>query len=296
MHAAPRQRVQNRGKRGHQRFAFARLHFGDFAFVQNDAADQLHVEMAHAELPAAHFAHQGKRRNQSGFQRFLAALLELRIFQRKVAEPRLHLRPELRLFSPESRRRSSFSNSGASAIDCVDQRLDQLQVALMLGADEPGNNLVDHGIDSHHDPSVRSSEYTSCSSGGLCGPAPGMRVRAVLRRILHARSKIHCTLSCNRRAKRGDSQNEKHLEPGRGLNCDVTGPEPDLVRFPPVPSDRQGNASQEAVTPLQPGRSQEYRERLTDISNRLMQNGGEKHFHSRNHIFREKPGETEKFA
>ena len=42
------QRVQIHGQRRHQRFAFARFHFGNLAFVQTHAADQLHVEMTHA--------------------------------------------------------------------------------------------------------------------------------------------------------------------------------------------------------------------------------------------------------
>ena len=42
------ERVEIQGQRGHKSFAFARLHLGDVALMQNDAADQLHVEMAHA--------------------------------------------------------------------------------------------------------------------------------------------------------------------------------------------------------------------------------------------------------
>jgi hypothetical protein len=38
------ERVQIHGQRGDQRLAFAGLHLRDFAAMQDDAADQLHVE------------------------------------------------------------------------------------------------------------------------------------------------------------------------------------------------------------------------------------------------------------
>jgi hypothetical protein len=37
-------------------------------------------------------------------------------------------------------------------IDRADERLNHLEVALVLGADKPGNNPVNHGINSHHNP------------------------------------------------------------------------------------------------------------------------------------------------
>ena len=58
VHAAPGERVQRGGQRGNERFAFAGFHFGDFAVVQNHAADQLHVEMAHVQKTAACLANQ----------------------------------------------------------------------------------------------------------------------------------------------------------------------------------------------------------------------------------------------
>src|SRR5882762_9564815 len=47
MHTAAGERIQINRKRSDQRFAFAGLHFGDLAGVQDHAADQLHVEVAH---------------------------------------------------------------------------------------------------------------------------------------------------------------------------------------------------------------------------------------------------------
>ncbi len=74
VHAAAGQGIQVGGQRGDQRFAFAGFHFGDFAFVQDDAADQLHVEMAHAERAAAGFAHQRKGRDNGRLERIVQVL------------------------------------------------------------------------------------------------------------------------------------------------------------------------------------------------------------------------------
>ena len=153
VHAAAGERIQERGKRGDERLAFARLHLGDFAFVQHDAADQLHVEMAHAELAAARFAHQREGRHQRRFQRLLAPLLEFGIVERKVAEALLHLRPELRRLL-QKLGVAQLLVFRRQRVDRVHQRLNLLEVALVLGADEPGDDPVDHGIDSHHNPSV----------------------------------------------------------------------------------------------------------------------------------------------
>src|SRR6185295_9631452 len=46
--AATGERVKVSWQRGHQRFAFARSHLSDLALMQNNAADHLHIEMAHA--------------------------------------------------------------------------------------------------------------------------------------------------------------------------------------------------------------------------------------------------------
>ena len=56
VNALAAERVEVAGQGGHQRLAFAGLHFGDFAVVQHHAADQLHVEMAHVEEAAAGLA------------------------------------------------------------------------------------------------------------------------------------------------------------------------------------------------------------------------------------------------
>jgi hypothetical protein len=60
MHALAGERVQVNGQRRDQRLAFAGLHFGNRAFVQHHAAEQLHVEMALAEGALSGFAHGGE--------------------------------------------------------------------------------------------------------------------------------------------------------------------------------------------------------------------------------------------
>ena len=55
MHPAAGEGVEVAGQGGHQRFAFAGLHLSDLALVQHHAADQLHVEVAHAEHALAGF-------------------------------------------------------------------------------------------------------------------------------------------------------------------------------------------------------------------------------------------------
>ena len=70
MHALAGERVEIDRQRGDQRLAFAGLHFGDLALVQDHAADQLHVEMALAERAPAGLAHDRERFRQQIVQRF----------------------------------------------------------------------------------------------------------------------------------------------------------------------------------------------------------------------------------
>jgi len=58
------QRVEIHRQRGDQRLAFAGFHLGDIAFVQNHAADQLHVEVPLAEGTLGRLAHGGEGRDQ----------------------------------------------------------------------------------------------------------------------------------------------------------------------------------------------------------------------------------------
>ena len=54
------ERVEIAGKRGDESFAFAGLHLGDFAGVEDHAADKLHVEVAHLHGAQAGLADDGE--------------------------------------------------------------------------------------------------------------------------------------------------------------------------------------------------------------------------------------------
>ena len=54
------ERVEIAGQRGDEGFAFAGLHFGDLAGVEDHAADHLDVEVAHADGARAGFADDGE--------------------------------------------------------------------------------------------------------------------------------------------------------------------------------------------------------------------------------------------
>jgi acylphosphatase len=64
------QRVQVDGQGGDQGLAFAGLHFGDGAAVQDHAADELHVEVAHVDHAAAGLAAHGEGLGQDAVQAF----------------------------------------------------------------------------------------------------------------------------------------------------------------------------------------------------------------------------------
>ena len=55
------ERVEIRGQRRHQRLAFAGAHLGDAAFVEGQAADELHVEVPHLERALRGLANHGER-------------------------------------------------------------------------------------------------------------------------------------------------------------------------------------------------------------------------------------------
>ena len=60
MHRFAGNRVEIGRQRRHQRLAFTRTHFGNLAAVQDHAAYQLHIKVAHAERTQPRFAHHGE--------------------------------------------------------------------------------------------------------------------------------------------------------------------------------------------------------------------------------------------
>ena len=67
MGASPIESVQIERQRGDEGFALAGLHLGDAAFVQDDAADQLHIVLAQSDSADGGFAHEGECLNQDVF-------------------------------------------------------------------------------------------------------------------------------------------------------------------------------------------------------------------------------------
>ena len=74
VHALAGKGVEVAGEVGDERLAFAGLHLGDHAVVQGDTADDLHVEVAHAQHALGGLAHDGERLGQQVVERL--AVLE----------------------------------------------------------------------------------------------------------------------------------------------------------------------------------------------------------------------------
>jgi len=115
------QRIQIAGGRGDQGFAFASLHFSDPALVQNHAADELDVEVAHAEDAAAGFANHCERFDQEVVERSALGqfLLKFDCFRRQIDVGKaLHRRLEI--------------------VYCGNDRTHCLDLALVPGAEDFG--------------------------------------------------------------------------------------------------------------------------------------------------------------
>ena len=65
VHTAAGERVEIDRKSRNQRFAFAGLHLGNFAFVQDHAANKLDVEMALPERTLGGLTHRSESRHQN---------------------------------------------------------------------------------------------------------------------------------------------------------------------------------------------------------------------------------------
>ena len=78
MNALSRERFEIGGKRCDERLAFTRLHFGDASLEKTDAADDLHMEMAHSQNAPACLPERRKRIAEDIFERLalLKAILQ----------------------------------------------------------------------------------------------------------------------------------------------------------------------------------------------------------------------------
>ena len=80
MHAVAGQRIEVRRQRRGQGFTFTGAHLRNAAFMQGDAANQLHIEVTHAKHAGRGLAHHGKGFRQQLVERLalLEGVLELR--------------------------------------------------------------------------------------------------------------------------------------------------------------------------------------------------------------------------
>ena len=121
------QRIEVDRQRGDEGLAFAGAHFGDLAQVQDHAADQLHVVVAHAEHALGGLAADGEGFRQELVERFagLDALLELRRLGLEFGVGQLL---QLRL----------------EGVDLVDRTLQLAQQAFVTAAEDAGKQTVEH--------------------------------------------------------------------------------------------------------------------------------------------------------
>jgi len=68
MYTVARQSIQVRSQSGHQGFTFTGFHLGDFAFMQDDTTDQLHIIMSQAQGTGRAFAYNRKSFDQQIIQ------------------------------------------------------------------------------------------------------------------------------------------------------------------------------------------------------------------------------------
>ena len=121
MDPGPGDSVQIDSQGSGQGLALAGLHLGNLAFVQHDAADQLHVEVAHAQHPPGRLAANGERFRQQVVQRLARSVPfdEFRGLGLQVLVGHgLHL--------------------AGPGVDLVDAGLEALEFALVLGTEYLG--------------------------------------------------------------------------------------------------------------------------------------------------------------
>ncbi len=141
------ERVQVGRQRRDERLAFARLHLGDLALMQNGAADQLDVEVPHVQHAAADLAHDREGLGQEVVERLAVgeALLELGGLAAKlIVRERLH--------------------RGLERVDLRDERAQLLQFTFVLGADDLREDLLDHLLEA-----IPRGDSNDCNS--YCGSA-----------------------------------------------------------------------------------------------------------------------------
>ena len=123
----PESALSTAGRGGHQSLPLAGLHLGDPPLVQDGAAEELHIEMAHSERAARRLpTHRERLRHQ-------------------VVE-RLALSGAFAQFpgSAGERRILDFAQLGFERADLRHERAESLQLPLGLLADDLGEDVLEH--------------------------------------------------------------------------------------------------------------------------------------------------------
>ncbi len=149
VHAPAGQGVQVDRHGRDERLALARLHLGDLALVEDHAADQLHVEGAHAQRAHGSFAGHGEGLLEDLVEDRVAGGLEVVdglfavLMDADALEGFRDPRPELACLRPEGLVRELL-DPGLEGVDPGHARGELLEVALVLRAENFGEDAVDH--------------------------------------------------------------------------------------------------------------------------------------------------------
>jgi len=129
MDALAGQGVEGDGERARERLALARAHLGDLTVVEDHAADQLHVEVAHAHRAPADLAGEREGLGEGVVERKLALLYARAKLRELLAELLVLEQLELRL-------------PLVDALDALRVGLELLRFAQPEGALEDGHSQL----------------------------------------------------------------------------------------------------------------------------------------------------------
>jgi hypothetical protein len=120
--------IEVEGQGGRQGFALAGFHFSDHSLVKNDPADELYVEMPHAQGSDRGFSDGGKSFGKDVIQGFslLSRSLNSVVFNRSSSSDRLKI--------------------GLQLVDLIDQRGHFFESPLVLAAKNSFNNFSKHDV------------------------------------------------------------------------------------------------------------------------------------------------------
>src|SRR5215470_15256924 len=132
MHAFARESIEIDRKSCDESFTFTGLHLGDFALMEDNAADELNVEMAHVQHTPACFTGYSKSFRQDLIQDLFAGFDALRVVL-NVFEPFADAVAELLGFGAKLLVRELF-HLRFEFVNLVDERTNPFEFAFVRGA------------------------------------------------------------------------------------------------------------------------------------------------------------------